>query len=84
MKILLSTLFNRLQLKGETFKVSTAASEAAIDDMWKSAQEVESSLVRRDKLRKEHLPQKENLKAFIDHCCTLQHYLAVKKRSVEL
>ena len=37
-KILLSALFSRLQLKGKNFKSSGAATETATDDVWKSAQ----------------------------------------------
>ncbi len=76
-KILLSNLFNRLQLKGEPFKSSSAASESAIDDIWKCVQEVEPSLTRGEPLRKGHLSQKE---AFLDHCCTLRHYFFVIKK----
>ena len=54
-KILLSTLFNRLHLKGKNFMSSAAATETAIDDVWKCVQEIEPSLVRRESLRKEHL-----------------------------
>lgn len=70
-KVLLTKLFDRLQLKGESFTASTSATDADIDDLWESAREVEPSLVRGESLRKEHLAKKENLKKFMEHCCTL-------------
>ena len=79
-KVLLTKLFDRLQLKGESFTASISATEADIDDLWESAQEVEPSLVRGESLRKEHLAKKENLKKFMEHCCTHRHYFFVVKK----
>ena len=65
-KVLLTQLFERLQLKEESFKPITAASEEDINAIWNLIQEVEPSLVRGESLRKEHL-HKEGLRKFIDH-----------------
>lgn len=53
-KMLLTKLFERLQLKEESFKPITAASED-VDVIWNLIQEVEPSLVRGESLRKEHI-----------------------------
>ena len=45
-KILLFALFSRLQLKGRNFMSFGAATETAIGDAWKCAQEIEPSFVR--------------------------------------
>ena len=66
-KVLLTKLFDRLQLKEESFTASISATEADIDDLWESAQEVEPSLVRGESLRKEH-------------CCARRHYFFVVKK----
>ena len=52
-KVLLTQLFERLQLKEESFKPITAASEEDIDAIWNLVQEVEPSLVRGESLRKD-------------------------------
>ena len=78
-KVLLTQLFERLQLKEESFKPITAASEEDIDAIWNLVQEVEPSLVRGESLRKEHLLHKEGLRKFIDHCCVRRHYIFVVK-----
>ena len=78
-KVLLTQLFERLQLKDVKFKPTIAASEDSIDEIWKFILEIEPSLVRGESLRKEHLPQKEKLKQYLEHCCTCRHFFVVKK-----
>jgi hypothetical protein len=79
-KVLLTQLFERLQLKEESFKPIAAASEEDIDAIWNLIQEIEPSLVRGESLRKEHLLHKEGLRKFIDHCCIRRHYFFVVKK----
>ena len=67
-KVLLTQLFNRLQLKGESFRPVVAASEQSIEEVWNSVQEIEPSLILGEPLRKEHLPNKDALNRFMEHC----------------
>ena len=82
-KLLLTQLFERLQLKEESFKPITAVSEEDIDAIWNLIQEDEPSSVREESLRKEHL-HKEGLRKFIDHCCVCRHYFLLSGSVVYL
>ena len=79
-KVLLTQLFNRLQLKEENFTPVVAAAEESIEDLRSSVQEVEPSLVLGESLRKEHLPHKDKLKRYMEHCCVRRHYFFVVKK----
>ena len=73
-KLLLSDLFQRLQLKGEKFKLHSSALEAGIDDLWGFITEIEPLFQSSDKLQKASLISKPRLAEFIDHCCRRRHY----------
>ena len=79
-KVLLTQLCNRLQLKEENFTPVAAAAEESIEELWDSVQEVEPSLVLGESLRKEHLPHKDKLKRLMEHCCVRRHYFFVVKK----
>ncbi len=72
-KILLSDLMIRLELKGKPFGVYHSASTTDIEDVWNSLLQVDSSLKFGEKSLKTH-------DAFMDHCCQLRHYsFSIKK-----
>ena len=79
-KSLLVQLLGRLQLKGKTFVPFFPASEADINALWDEVQHVDSTLNREESITKKKLPGKQDLQAFMKHCCVRRHYsFQVKK-----
>ena len=79
-KILISDIIRRLQLKGRSFEVFSAASEQEIEEVWNSLHAIDSTLNLRDKHQKGSLSSHPSLKAFLSHCCQERHYsFCVKK-----
>ena len=79
-KILISDIIRRLQLKGRPFEVFSAASELEIEEVWNSLHAIDSTLNLRDKHQKGSLSSHPSLKAFLSHCCQERHYsFCVKK-----
>ena len=73
-KSLLVMLLERLELKGKKFSSFPSASEQDIDSMWKTVQEIDSTIEKDELLTKKNLPSKQGLTAFLKHCCTSRHY----------
>ena len=79
-KILLSDIITRLQLKGKPFGVYAAASEEEIEEVWNALHQIDSSLKYGDTYRKASLKSHPSLCEFISHCCQIRHYsFCVKK-----
>ena len=74
MKSLLVMLLERLELKGKKFSSFPSASEQDIDSMWETVQEIDSTIQKDESLTKKNLPSKQELTAFLKHCCTRCHY----------
>ena len=71
-KIRLTQLFCRLQLKGEPFKVFNAATKEEIDAFWSAMSSVDTAVT--PTATKESLRALPQLQKFIDHCCRKRHY----------
>ena len=52
LKCLLTSLTNRLELKGKKFTTFSAADESQIEDLWKLISQVDPSLHKGDKINK--------------------------------
>ena len=78
-KSLLESLFIRLKLKQQPFKVFHAASSAEIESLWSQILRIDSQLLREDRSAKV-LPQRPGLKEFLEHCCQERLYsFSIKK-----
>ena len=74
-KVTLSDITQRLELKGNKFSVGTAASEAEINDLWTQLKEIDPEF---DLSPTDSIPRKKitpNLQAFLKHCCRERHYV---------
>ena len=73
-KILLSDLFQRLELKKKKYKVGVAASDSDIEEMWENATAIDPSVDPRETLNKGNPSSKPGLVSFLNHCCHQRHY----------
>ena len=73
-KSLLVMLLQRLELKEKKFSPFFPATEEQIDLMWQELLKIDSTLKKDESLTKKELASKEDLKVFIEHCCTVRHY----------
>ena len=80
-KLLLTRITERLQLKDKKFSVGTPATPGDLDDVWKCLSLINSdfSLQRNDKLS-DKLLTTPLIKEFMSHCCRERHnFFEVKK-----
>ena len=76
-------LLGRLELKGKKFSFFSA-SEQDIDSMWEMVQEIDSAIEKNEPLTKKTLAFKQELAAYLRHCCTIRHYsFLIKKCGTE-
>ena len=79
-KILLSTVFQRLQLHDKNFAMFTAASEDRLRNFWSELETVDSSLKYGGVYHKPQLKELAGLNPFMQHCCQSRHYsFSIKK-----
>ena len=79
-KILMSSIFQRLELKGKNIQSFPAATVADIEEFWSSLKLVDESVGPEVKWIKAVLPEHPKIKEYIQHCCQLRHYsFCVKK-----
>ena len=79
-KVLLSSIFQRLELHGQKFSMFTPANENDLMQMWSVLQSVDPSLEYGKVYRQESLKDLSKLDAFISHCCCSRHYsFTIKK-----
>lgn len=79
LKALLESLFLRLKLKQQPFKVFHAASSAEMDSLWSHILNIDGQLSREDTTAK-IVPQRPGLKKFLEHCCRERSYsFSIKK-----
>lgn len=73
-KILLTDIIMRLELKGKNFQVFSAASAAEIDSLWNSLLAIDHEMRLRhdDKITAKNLSPA--LADFMAHCCKQRHY----------
>ena len=77
-KVLLSSIFQRLQLKEDPFQVFMAASDAEIEQLWNNILSIDNMLTQKDTTKKA-LKAKKKITEFIEHCCHVQHVFGIKK-----
>ena len=70
---LLTDIVQRLELKGKKFKVFSGATEEDIQNFWEVLLTIDSTLTREETTKKS-IKGKEDLAAFLDHCCVARHY----------
>lgn len=76
---LLTKIVQRLELKGKKFNVFDGATEEDIQNFWEVLQTIDSTLAREETTKKA-IKGKEDLTAFLDHCCVARHYsFSIKK-----
>lgn len=76
---LLTSITQRLELKGRPFCVFESASEDEISDFRESLHFIDPSIEESDTSRKV-LSSRPKLKEFLDHCCQQHHYtFCIKK-----
>ena len=79
-KILLQSLFVRLEQKEKPFQVFHSSSSSELDEFWDVVLQVESTLTKYD-TRDTTLKQRHGLRLFLEHCCIQGHYMfCIKKR----
>ena len=79
-KIIISDVVRRLNLKGKSFEVFSAASGPEIEEVWNSLHSIDGILNVGDKHQKASLTSHPSLKDFLSHCCQQKHYsFSVKK-----
>ena len=79
-KVLMSTVFQRLQLKGKNIECFISATMAEIDKLCKNLKSLDESITSDVKWVKAILSDYLKVQAFIEHCCQLRHYsFCVKK-----
>ena len=79
-KILLSDILRRLQLKGKYFEMFSAADKIDIEDVWNTLRDVDSTLNFSEKHPKACLTKHTAITDFINHCCQQRHYsFCIKK-----
>ena len=81
-KSLLVKLLERLELKGKKFTPFFPASDSDIDSMWEQLLAIDSSIEKGESLTAKNISSKENLVAFMEHCCTVRHYSFQIKKCV--
>ena len=71
--VLLSSLFQRLKLKGEPFAVFTFATSDDLERLQAVLEQVQPD-ISLENVSKKTLPSLPRLQCFLDHCCQSRHY----------
>ena len=82
-KILLSSIFQRMELQGQKFSMFSPASEEELISMWSELHSIDPSLQYGNVYRQASLKDFALLKAFINHCCHSRHYTFTIKKCGE-
>ena len=79
-KILLSTLFQRLEIHDKKFSMFSAASDDKLKELWSELKAVDPSLEYDGVYRQAALKDLPALSCFLDHCCHSRRYaFSIKK-----
>lgn len=74
-KVLLTNVFQRLELKEKKFSIFTSATPEDIDTFWSAVLEIDESLgLPSDKVNQSTLARSNRLQEFFSHCCRQRHY----------
>ena len=80
---LLENVFTRLKLKDNYFQIFESSSEDEIEAFWEVLKLIDSALTK-DDTTKHGIKDKENLQAFLSHCCQARKYsFCIKKCGVD-
>ena len=74
-KTTLHSIFTRLMLHEETFKIHELASKSEISSFWSSIIALDSTLEEGGVYRKETIGNHKNVCDFLSHCCQASHYI---------
>ena len=78
-KVLLGSLFMRLNLKGKPFIVQESASDEEVESLWSEIMRVDDTLMSSNTTKKA-IKEKEKLQKFLESHCRKTHYaFSVKK-----
>ena len=79
-KVLLATIFQRLSLHDNKFKIFTVASEEKLREVWRELQSIDPILEYGNVYCQASLKELTGLVAFLQHCCCSRHYcFSIKK-----
>ena len=79
-KVLLSTVFQRLELCGKKFSMFSAASKEKLQELWYELSDVDPSLEYDVVYCQNALKELPALTTFLDHCCHSRRYsFSIKK-----
>jgi len=81
-KVLLTQIFECLQLKEKKFTVFNTASLQSIEELWRELQSVDSTLTSSENLTKRTLQTKPALKDLLAHCCACSAQVHVSGEEV--
>lgn len=73
-KVLLHSLFCRLQLNGRHFEMFESAKDSEISDFWSAILAIDSTVTEGGVYCKDSISQHERVCEFISHCCQSAHY----------
>lgn len=79
-KVLLSTVFQRLSLHDKKFKMFTAANDEKLRELWSELHTIDPTLEYGKVYRQASLKELAGLATFLQHCCCSRHYcFSIKK-----
>ena len=73
-KILLCTIFSRLQLKEKKMQNFTSATNEELNDLWSAIMALDSTLIQDAKYIQGNIGQHKKVSAFMQHWCQASHY----------
>ena len=73
-KVLLSSIFMRLQWKDKYVRIFTSATSEEISDFWSAIMVLDSSLTVNGRYVQGNITNHPDICGFISHCCQIEHY----------
>jgi len=73
-KILLCSIFSRLQLKGRNMQNFISATGEELSDFWSVIMALDSTLIQDKKYVQGNTGEHKKVSAFMQHCCQASHY----------
>ena len=73
-KVLLCSIFSRLTLKDKSIRIFHLASNKDISQFWSAILALENTMEQHEKYNQGNVTDYPNLRAFINHCCQVEHY----------
>ena len=82
-KTTLTSVTQRLKLKGKQFAVDVAAREESISEMWSCLEKIDPEFKLSHTEKVSHKTITPQLRKFISHCCSQRHYFFEIKKCGE-